>query len=143
MLAHETNRQHRKGHPRAGSVVWTPSATFIHSDDTGGVGSMNTGRTNGIRWPWRRKTPPRFKPQPETMRLLEKAAANLQLAAEHVYDRLSEWPEDRGLREEITNCEHEGDVITHEIIRGLLEARLTPYERGGVHALAEAIDDVV
>jgi uncharacterized protein len=67
----------------------------------------------------------------------------MQVIAEHAYELLMSWPEDRGLRREITRCEQEGDRITRHIIQGLHRSRLTPFDRGDVYALAEAIDDVV
>jgi predicted phosphate transport protein (TIGR00153 family) len=100
--------------------------------------------TGGVWRPWRRrKSFGDFRTQPETLRLFARAGSNLEAAAEHVHELLASWPEERGLRRAITRCEHEGDRITHEIIQGLHQARLSPYDRGGVYALAEAIDDVV
>jgi predicted phosphate transport protein (TIGR00153 family) len=76
-------------------------------------------------------------------RLFARAGANLETAAEQLHELLAVWPEDRGLRAQITDCEHEGDRITERIIRTLHETRLTAFDRGGAYALAEAIDDIV
>jgi hypothetical protein len=53
------------------------------------------------------------------------------------------WPEDRGLRREITVCEQEGDRITRQIIERLHQTRVAPLDPRDIHALAEAIDDIV
>jgi predicted phosphate transport protein (TIGR00153 family) len=108
-------------------------------------GAMSAaGNGGGRRRPRRRRRRFRnYKGQPEILSLFARAGSNLQGAGEHINELLASWPEDRGLRRQITIFEHEGDEITRRIIRALHEARLTPYERGGAYALAEAIDDVV
>jgi predicted phosphate transport protein (TIGR00153 family) len=79
----------------------------------------------------------------EFFKLLARAGANLQVTAEHVYELLMSWPESRALRTQITRCEQEGDRITRQIIERLHQSRLAPLDRKDIHALAEAIDDVV
>ncbi len=44
---------------------------------------------------------------------------------------------------DIGRCEEEGDRITREIIHSLHRSRIPADDRGDLHALAEAIDDVV
>src|SRR5919204_3638293 len=80
--------------------------------------------------------------QGELMGLFAEAGANLQTAAELAHQLLMSWPENQQLSREITRCEQEGDRITREIIRRLHRARTEPPDRGEIHALAEAIDDV-
>jgi predicted phosphate transport protein (TIGR00153 family) len=53
------------------------------------------------------------------------------------------WPEGRALRARITECEQEGDRITRQIMQRLHKSRFAPLERRDIHALAEAVDDVV
>mgnify|MGYP002336233705 CR=1 FL=1 len=60
-----------------------------------------------------------------------------------VHELLTSWPEDRGLRDEITRREHEGDRLTHKVINTLRKSKMTPFDREDVYALAGAIDDVV
>ena len=67
----------------------------------------------------------------------------MQDAAEKAHELLMTWPDDRGLSREITRCEQEGDQLTRQIIHRLHRSRIAPSDRGGVYALAEAIDDVV
>jgi predicted phosphate transport protein (TIGR00153 family) len=75
--------------------------------------------------------------------LLAEAGANLQHAGDGIAELLVSWPENRGLAGEIGRCEQEGDRITREIILGLHRGRIAADDRGDIHALAEAIDDVV
>jgi uncharacterized protein len=79
----------------------------------------------------------------EFFKLFARAGTNLQTTAEYVYQLLMSWPESRALRAQITQCEQEGDRITRQIIQTLHQSRFSPLERRDIHALAEAIDDVV
>jgi predicted phosphate transport protein (TIGR00153 family) len=67
----------------------------------------------------------------------------MQVTAEQASELLVGWPDDRGLRREITRCEQEGDRITRHIIERLHRSRLAPFDRKDAYALAQAIDDVV
>jgi uncharacterized protein len=76
-------------------------------------------------------------------RQLRRAGENVQLAGEHCYRLLASRPDNAGLRAEITRCEHAGDEITRSIIQRLLKQRLPRVDRRDIHALAEALDDIV
>lgn len=82
-------------------------------------------------------------PHPELFGLLAEAGANLQRTAELVHGMLVAWPEGPDVRAEITNCEHEGDRLTHKIVERLREIRMAPIDRHDVYELTGAIDDVV
>jgi predicted phosphate transport protein (TIGR00153 family) len=82
-------------------------------------------------------------PQAELFGLLRSAGHNQAKAATAVEELLRVWPEDRGLREEISRLEHEGDRLTHKIVNRLRASKLAPLDREDIHALAGAIDDVV
>jgi uncharacterized protein len=79
----------------------------------------------------------------EFFKLFARAGANLQTTGELVHELLISWPDQPALRHEITRCEQEGDRITRQIIEGLHQGRAAPFDHREVHALAEAIDDVV
>jgi uncharacterized protein Yka (UPF0111/DUF47 family) len=87
----------------------------------------------------------RKRPDPVLLELFETAGRNVQRAAALLRDLLAEFPDDRGLAEEIHTCEHEGDRISHEILRRLAErgAKRSNMDAADVHALAHALDDVV
>jgi predicted phosphate transport protein (TIGR00153 family) len=82
-------------------------------------------------------------PQAHIFELLRSAGRNAADCGGMVYELLLTWPEDRGIREEITRREHEGDRLTHKVINGLRISKLTPFDREDIFALAGAIDDVV
>ena len=82
-------------------------------------------------------------PQPQMFGLLRDGGRNLANAATVLDELLRVWPEDRGLRAEITRHEHEGDRLTHKLVNQLRLAKMTPFDREDIHSLAGAIDDVV
>lgn len=82
-------------------------------------------------------------PQAQIFDLLRRAGHNAAVSAELVHELLRTWPEDRGIREEITRLEHEGDRLTHKVINALRLSKMTPFDREDIYALAGAIDDVV
>jgi uncharacterized protein len=75
--------------------------------------------------------------------LFEEAGRNALLAAELLERLLVNFPDSRELAEEILECEHEGDRITHDIIDRLNHTFVTPIDREDILALASALDDIV
>src|SRR6201994_5226522 len=53
------------------------------------------------------------------------------------------WPDAGELRAQVVAAEHEGDRITHEIIKRLNSTFVTPLDREDIYALATKVDDVV
>lgn len=82
-------------------------------------------------------------PQAQIFELLRSAGRNAAAASVLLDELLRSWPEDRGIRDEITRLEHEGDRLTHKIVNTLRLSKLAPFDREDIHALAGAIDDVV
>jgi uncharacterized protein Yka (UPF0111/DUF47 family) len=56
---------------------------------------------------------------------------------------LADYPDDKELAQEIRDCEHKGDRITHDIIDRLNHTFVTPIDREDILALASALDDIV
>lgn len=75
--------------------------------------------------------------------MLTEAGRNAVQAAELLEETLRLWPESRELLPKIVDCEHEGDRITHELLRVLARQLVSPLERYEAHQLAIAIDDIV
>jgi uncharacterized protein len=75
--------------------------------------------------------------------LFEEAGRNIQLSAELLDTLLSDYPDNKHLAQEIRDCEHEGDRITHEILDRLNHTFVTPIDREDILALASALDDIV
>jgi uncharacterized protein len=75
--------------------------------------------------------------------LFERAGENIVRAAELLDEMLAGFPETQGLAREILICEHEGDQITHEVIRRLNQTFVTPIDREDILELASSLDDIV
>jgi len=75
--------------------------------------------------------------------LFERAGANMEDAARLLEEMLAEYPERRDLAHEIREREHDGDQLTHEIIRRLNQTFVTPIDREDILQLASSLDDIV
>jgi uncharacterized protein Yka (UPF0111/DUF47 family) len=74
--------------------------------------------------------------------LFEAAGTNVQRSAQLLEELLSEYPDNRNLAQDIRDCEHEGDRLTHEILDRLNHTFVTPIDREDILALASALDDI-
>ena len=86
----------------------------------------------------------RIIPKEETFfHLFEALAEKVHEGASALLTLLNEWSElDRKVGR-ILDIEHEGDEITHEIIRRLNTTFVTPFDREDIHHLASSLDDVL
>jgi predicted phosphate transport protein (TIGR00153 family) len=75
--------------------------------------------------------------------LFEEAGQNLLRAAILLDEMLATYPDSKAMAQEITECEHEGDRITHDIFHRLNQTAVTPIDREDILALASALDDIV
>jgi predicted phosphate transport protein (TIGR00153 family) len=75
--------------------------------------------------------------------LFERAGANIVRAAELLDEMLGSYPESADLAGEIRAAEHEGDHITHDVIRRLNQTFVTPIDREDILHLTSALDDIV
>ena len=75
--------------------------------------------------------------------LFERAGANIVRAAELLDEMLARYPESQGLARDILNCEHDGDQITHDLIKRVNQSVVTPIDREDILHLASALDDIV
>jgi len=75
--------------------------------------------------------------------LFERAGANNVAAAGLLKEMLRDFPEQACLAEEIRDCEHAGDLVTHELIRRLNLEPATPIGREDILELTSALDDIV
>lgn len=82
-------------------------------------------------------------PQAEIFELLRCSGRNLAETAELIEALMRAWPDDNGLRDEISRREHEGDRLTHKVVNRLRLSKMTPFDREDIFALAGALDDVV
>lgn len=75
--------------------------------------------------------------------LFERAAANLTDSAGLLLKLLTDYRDPEAAHAEIRQREHEGDEITHQIIRALNTTFVTPFDREDIHRLASLIDDIL
>src|SRR5919201_4397477 len=71
------------------------------------------------------------------------SAGNLRVAVDLLKDLIEDY---RGVdlkAKRISDREHEGDEITHAVIRRLNTSFITPMDREDIYALASALDDVL
>jgi uncharacterized protein len=79
----------------------------------------------------------------EYFELFARAATNLRTAAEQLKDLIENYTDVEAKAQRIQDREHEGDEITHEVIRRLNTSFITPMDREDVYSLASALDDVL
>jgi predicted phosphate transport protein (TIGR00153 family) len=75
--------------------------------------------------------------------LFVRAAQNNLQAAEFLRELFVNYSERERLRERIRQAEHEGDEITHTVIRRMNTTFVTPFDREDIYNLASGLDDVM
>jgi predicted phosphate transport protein (TIGR00153 family) len=75
--------------------------------------------------------------------LFEKSAQNIINAAKLLKEMLDSWQFIDSRVAEITELEHDGDSMTHQIISLLHRTFVTPFDREDIAELAHAMDDVL
>ena len=74
--------------------------------------------------------------------LFEASVHNMVQAAQGLKDMVDTWEHIEGRLSEITEMEHRGDTITHEIMAQLHRTFITPFDREDISLLAHTVDDV-
>jgi predicted phosphate transport protein (TIGR00153 family) len=74
--------------------------------------------------------------------LFEESARNMAKAAQSLKELVDNWQDVEQKINEITELEHEGDLITHKIIEQLHRTFVTPFDREDIAQLAHTLDDV-
>jgi uncharacterized protein len=75
--------------------------------------------------------------------LFAEGGANIENATGMLDRLMRSWPDESDLRGELKRLEQEGDRITHDVLHQLHSTTMTPLDREDIHALADALDDVV
>jgi uncharacterized protein len=75
--------------------------------------------------------------------LFERQAANLADTAGLLLKLLTTYHDPEAAHAEIAQREHDGDEITHQIIRALNTTFVTPFDREDIHRLASLLDDIL
>ena len=75
--------------------------------------------------------------------LFVRSAENLRVAAELLQDLVHDFRDVEVKARRIQEREHEGDQVTHDVIKLLNTTFITPIDREDIYGLATALDDVV
>jgi len=81
--------------------------------------------------------------EPKFFDLFEKSVANVAKAAKELADFLEDYTNVPLKVARITELEHEGDAITHQIMEQLHRTFVTPLDREDIALLTERLDDVL
>ena len=74
--------------------------------------------------------------------LFEESAKNMVKAAQGLKEMVDTWTNIEGRVGELTELEHQGDIITHQIMAQLHRTFVTPFDREDIGLLAHTMDDV-
>lgn len=73
----------------------------------------------------------------------EQQSQHIIKAAELLHELVHNFPDARAKAHAIKEVEHQGDQVTHEIVKRLNTTFITPIDREDIHALATRLDDVL
>jgi predicted phosphate transport protein (TIGR00153 family) len=74
--------------------------------------------------------------------LFEDSVQNMVEAAQGLKEMIDTWEHIEARVAEITELEHKGDTITHQIVAQLHRTFVTPFDREDIALLAHTIDDI-
>ena len=75
--------------------------------------------------------------------LFEESAQNVVKAAQELKTMVDTWEDVEERVGTITELEHQGDTITHQIMAQLNRTFVTPFDREDIALLAHSLDDVI
>jgi len=75
--------------------------------------------------------------------LFRRDAANLKEGVEALQELINHYEDVDKKFQKIKSIEHQGDILTHDIITRLRGTFITPLEREDIHELASGLDDVL
>ncbi len=73
----------------------------------------------------------------------EASARNVANAAQMLKELVDNWDNVTERVSKITDLEHEGDAITHQIMEQLHRTFITPFDREDISLLAHSLDDII
>jgi uncharacterized protein len=74
--------------------------------------------------------------------LFEQGASNMVRASLKLKELVDNWQNIEAIVAEITEIEHQGDSITHQVMAQLHRSFITPFDREDISLLVGSIDDV-
>ncbi len=75
--------------------------------------------------------------------LFEQQAANIVAASRALEELILDYPNAKAKYQQIRDLEHQGDTLTHEVVKKLNTTFITPIDREDIYALAGRLDDVL
>ena len=75
--------------------------------------------------------------------LFQRDVANIAAAAELLVKLLSDPSDPASRQRAIKDLEHQGDELTHQIVRDLNRTFVTPFDREDIYSLCNGLDDVL
>ena len=75
--------------------------------------------------------------------LFEEMAIKVKLGADQLLDLLTNYTDLDRKADRIVDTEHEGDELTHEVMRRLNTTFVTPFDREDIYRLASSLDDIL
>jgi len=75
--------------------------------------------------------------------LFDQQSEHILKAAALLHELVHNFPDARAKAHLIKEVEHQGDQVTHEIVKRLNTTFITPIDREDIHALANRLDDVL
>jgi predicted phosphate transport protein (TIGR00153 family) len=75
--------------------------------------------------------------------LFEQQSQHIIKAGQLLHDLVHHFAEARAKAHAIKEVEHQGDLVTHEIVKRLNTTFITPLDREDIHALGTRLDDVL
>lgn len=75
--------------------------------------------------------------------LFIRAGRNNQKAAEMIRELFTSYDQRQEIRERIRQVEHDGDEITHQVMKRINTTFVTPFDREDIYRLASNLDDVL
>src|SRR5919106_2901742 len=75
--------------------------------------------------------------------LFEQQSQHIITAARLLHELLNNFADARAKAHAIKEVEHQGDLITHEVVKRLNTTFITPIDREDIHDLATRLDDVL
>jgi predicted phosphate transport protein (TIGR00153 family) len=74
--------------------------------------------------------------------LFEESARNMVKAAQSLKELVDNWKDVEQKVNEITELEHQGDLVTHKIVAQLHRTFVTPFDREDIAQLSHTMDDI-
>jgi predicted phosphate transport protein (TIGR00153 family) len=84
-----------------------------------------------------------FPKQIDFFELFDRAARNVIKGASLLVAVLQDMDNLEMISKEVRECEKEGDMMTHDIMKKLNKTFVTPIDREDLHSLATRLDDVI